>query len=82
MRTRSSRLVIGLVLLLTMLGAPSLAMAAQDAQRQSGDANERVIVVARSDADYDALRADVQRAGGSIVSDIRSGIDLKNRLQD
>src|SRR5262245_53906108 len=67
---RLDRLALG-VLSLAMLGAPSLVVAAQTEDAAAG--TERFIVVARSDADYDNLRAAVQRAGGSVVKDMRDG---------
>src|SRR5262245_45074472 len=56
---------------------------------EAANGRDRFIVVAKSDADYDALRADVERAGGSVVKDIRdSGLlvvtgasSLKSKIQ-
>ena len=67
---RLNRLAFG-VLSLAVLGGPSMAAASQTVDAAAG--KERFIVVARSDADYDRLRAAVQRAGGSVVKDMRDG---------
>jgi subtilisin family serine protease len=83
---RLDRLALG-VLSLAMLGAPSLAVAAQTVDAAPG--TERFIMVARSDADYDNLRVAVQRAGGSVVNDMRDGgmlvatgdTNLKSQIQ-
>ena len=71
MSGRLVRFAIGALLPLAMLAVPSLATAAPTAQT-TGSA-DRYIVVARSDADYDNLRAAAQRAGASVVQDIREG---------
>ena len=74
MSLQVNRIAAGVLLLVAMVGAPSLATAATTSgQSQGGSETERVIVVARSDAEYDALRSEVERAGGSIAKDIRSG---------
>jgi subtilisin family serine protease len=71
MSRRLTRFGIGALLLLAMLAGPSLAAAAPQADAAAG--KERFIVVARSGADYDNLRAAVQKAGGSVVKDMRDG---------
>ena len=63
-----NRIAVG-GLLLTLLGAPSLTAAAPVGSASAEQ--ERLIVVARSDAVYDQLRLAVQQAGASIVKDIR-----------
>jgi subtilisin family serine protease len=71
MSRRLTRIGIGALLLLTMLAGPSLAAAAPPADAAGN--KERFIVVARSAADYDNLRAAVEKAGGSVVKDMREG---------
>jgi subtilisin family serine protease len=72
MSGRYVRLAIGALLPLATLAVPSLATAAPTAAQTAGS-TDRYIVVARSDADYDNLRAAAQRAGASVVQDIREG---------
>ena len=52
--------------MLSMLLAPALVDAAPGAQvaPNTSQGLQQLIVVARSDAEYDQLRTDVQRAGG------------------
>jgi lantibiotic leader peptide-processing serine protease len=65
-----------------------IAGAPQQAARQRGN-NQRFLVVARTAADVEALRAEVATAGGTVVSDLQqidtlvvSGSDaLRNRLR-
>jgi subtilisin family serine protease len=81
MRTRLARIGISALLPLAMLSAPSLVTAAPGpetttapaAQALAKGSPDQYIVVARSDADYDNLRATAQRAGASVVKDIREG---------
>jgi len=58
------------VLLLALILPPSLVAAAPAADAQG--ARERFIVVAKSEADHDAIRAQVQRSGAQVVRDLRS----------
>ena len=64
-----TRIAVGLLLLLTLVSAPSLAAAAPGGSAAAEQ--ERLIVVARSDAVYDQLRLAAQQAGASIVKDLR-----------
>src|SRR5215831_7996047 len=73
MGSRVRRMAVGVVPLVSVLVAPMLVSAAPTAQVNRGQSKERFIVVARSDADFDQLRGDVQQAGGSIVNDIPEG---------
>jgi subtilisin family serine protease len=56
---------------LLLLAAPSAASAAQPISPAAAT-TDRLIVVARSEADYDRLRETVQRSGGAIVKDVRA----------
>jgi len=71
MSTRLYRFVIGVFLLLSMLGGSSLASAAPVAD--AAQPRDRLIVVARSEADFDNLRSAVERAGGTVIKDMRGG---------
>jgi subtilisin family serine protease len=55
-----------ILLSLNFAVAPSIALAAPP-----GPDDERYIVVAKSDADYDSLRAEVQQRGGRVVKEMR-----------
>ena len=56
---------------LSVLAGPSLVTAAPSTAQPSAT-RERMVVVPKTAADFDALRAQVQRAGGLIVKDLRS----------
>jgi subtilisin family serine protease len=62
-------IAVGLPLLLIVVSAPSLVAAAPAGSASAEQ--ERLIVVARSDAVYDQLRLAAQQAGASIVKDMR-----------
>jgi subtilisin family serine protease len=66
MRSRLVSLALGLLLAAPMWGAPISASAAPQAPA------DRLVVLARGDADYDRLRDTVRRAGGTIVRDVRA----------
>src|SRR5438270_586008 len=71
MSKRFNRVAYSVPLLLTLIGTPALGAAVPSAA--ASDDRERLIVVARSDADYDELRVAAEQAGASIVKDIRDG---------
>ena len=85
---KQSRLLVAALSGLSVLAAPSIVVAAPSTA-QSSAPRERMVVVPKTDADVDALRAQVQRAGGSIVKDLRdAGVlvvtgpaSLKNELK-
>jgi subtilisin family serine protease len=85
---KQSRLLVAAVTCLSVLAGPSLVSAAPSTAQPSGT-RERMVVVPKTAADFDALRAQVQRAGGSIVKELRgAGVlvvtgppALKNELQ-
>jgi subtilisin family serine protease len=70
MSKKVNRFGIGLLIFLSMLGGPTLATAAVTADAASPA--DRLIVIARSDADYDSLRAAVVKAGGTVLNDMRA----------
>ena len=85
---KHSRFLVAALTGLSILAAPSIVTAAPSAAQSSGT-RERMVVVPKTAADFDALRAQVQRAGGSIVKDLRgAGVlvvtgpaSLKNELK-
>ncbi len=80
MSNKFNRLVVGFLVVKALVGAPSLVAAqplgpaiGEGTAPPTSDKNERLIVVAKSDAEYDQLRQEVQKAGGSILKDMRAG---------
>src|SRR3954452_23252091 len=70
MRRRVASFVSATFLVLSMLDAPMPAAAAQP---RGGSIGDRLILVARSGADVDRLRAAVQHSGATVVGDLSDG---------
>ncbi len=69
MRSRSNRLVLVFMAVLTVLFSVNAAALPSNVQAGSGPV-ERLMVVAKSDADFNALRSDVERMGGKVVGEL------------